>query len=182
MVITSCRDVDLRAERKQHGNGRVYTLWLEVADAADNVGTGEYMAHTPANVASGPLAVDDGVFYSVTGCDPLAAPDVLAKQDDQSLESVTKAPELPDEYALSQNYPNPFNPTTTVRFDLPEETQVLLTVHDMLGRTVATLVDADLPGGSHQVRWDATGFPSGPYLLRIRAGSFRLNRQMMLVK
>jgi hypothetical protein len=71
---------------------------------------------------------------------------------------------IPMHFGLMQNYPNPFNPATTLQLALPERSRVVLLVSDMLGRTVAKLVDGDIDAGNHAVQFDANGFSSGTYL------------------
>ena len=72
---------------------------------------------------------------------------------------------------LAQNYPNPFNPTTTIDYQLPTISQVKLTVYDLLGREVATLIDDVKGAGTHSVTWDASQFASGAYLVRMTASA-----------
>ena len=90
--------------------------------------------------------------------------------------------EVPEAYQLAANYPNPFNPTTTITFALPEAAPVRLTVYDVTGRAVAHLIDETRAAGWHEVRFDASGLPSGVYLYHIVAGSFTQTRRMVLVK
>jgi uncharacterized repeat protein (TIGR01451 family) len=90
--------------------------------------------------------------------------------------------ELPSTVELSQNYPNPFNPRTTIGFALPESGKVIVTVHDLLGRQVATLADGVFPAGAHEVRFDAANLPSGPYLYRIVTDRGQAERVMVLMK
>jgi len=85
-------------------------------------------------------------------------------------------------FELAQNYPNPFNPFTTAVFELPEAGPVRLTVHDVTGRTIATLADGTLPAGAHAVRFDGSAYASGIYLLRLRYGSRTAVRTMTLLK
>jgi hypothetical protein len=89
---------------------------------------------------------------------------------------------LPSATALDQNSPNPFNPATLLRFRLGRGGRVELTVHDLLGREVARLVDGILPAGEHQVRFDAAGFASGIYLALLRTDGFRQARKMTLLR
>jgi len=94
---------------------------------------------------------------------------------------------LPDEFALHQNYPNPFNPVTTLRYDLPENSLVNITIYDMLGRQVKTLVSQTQDAGYRSVIWDATndyGKPisAGIYLCQIQAGEFISTKKMVLLK
>jgi len=96
--------------------------------------------------------------------------------------SVDEADELPKRYLLAQNYPNPFNPDTRIRFELPEQAHVRLTVYDILGRPVRTLVSEERQPGVHSVIFDASGLSSGTYIYEITAGSFVDRKKMMLLK
>ena len=91
------------------------------------------------------------------------------------------------QFALEANYPNPFGRQTTVRFMLPEHAPVKLHVYDVRGRRVATLVDRQMPPGTHELRWNgrsSIGQPlaSGIYFYRIEAGDFVQTRRMTLVR
>ena len=94
---------------------------------------------------------------------------------------------IPEVYALGQNYPNPFNPSTQIRYALPEQSQVVLTVYDMLGRKVRTLVNDVQDAGYRTVMWNATsdmGTPvsAGMYIYTIRANEFYQVKKMILLK
>lgn len=94
---------------------------------------------------------------------------------------------IPGRYQLDQNYPNPFNPSTTVRFGLPEDGHVEVSVYNVLGRKVRVLVDRQLPAGWHSVVWDGrnadgSAAASGLYLYQMRTEKFSATRRMMLVK
>jgi hypothetical protein len=77
----------------------------------------------------------------------------------------------PKTYFLYQNYPNPFNPTTMINYQLPMTSAVELSIYNLLGQRVATLVNERKRAGHHQVEWDASGFASGIYLYRLSVGS-----------
>jgi hypothetical protein len=94
---------------------------------------------------------------------------------------------VPLEFALHENYPNPFNPTTTLRFDLPEVSDITLTIYNMLGQKVRTFDYQNTSAGYHSVTWDATndyGDPvgAGVYLYQLRADQFVKTRKMILLK
>lgn len=89
---------------------------------------------------------------------------------------------LSKEYALSQNYPNPFNPITQIRYTLPRDCEVELTIYNILGQKVTTLVDGKQKAGYKTVRWDAGSFSSGIYFCRLTAGDFVDTRKMVLLK
>ncbi len=89
---------------------------------------------------------------------------------------------LPKEFSLRQNYPNPFNPATTIEFSLPIDAQVQLTVFDILGREVTTLIDRKMEAGQHNVSFDASKYASGVYFYRLKAGDQIFKKKMMLLK
>jgi hypothetical protein len=91
-------------------------------------------------------------------------------------------PALPVQYTLEQNYPNPFNPSTTIQFALPQQHEVRLTVYNMLGQEVATLVNGVMEAGVHTMKFDASRLASGVYLYRIQSGSYTMTRSMLLIK
>ena len=90
--------------------------------------------------------------------------------------------DVPAEFALHQNYPNPFNPTTTIRYDIKERSDVTITVYDAMGRAVVQLVDGSRAPGSYEVEWNARSMSSGVYYYRIDAGTWSATRGLMLVK
>ena len=92
------------------------------------------------------------------------------------------APFVPEGFSLNQNYPNPFNPSTTIAYAIPQSTTVTLKVYDMLGREVATLVQADQVAGSYTVRFDGSSLSSGIYYYKLQAGSFTSTKSLTLVK
>jgi hypothetical protein len=90
--------------------------------------------------------------------------------------------ELPKLFALHQNHPNPFNSTTEIRYDLGQPVHVTLSVYNILGAEVATLVDKDLETRSYQTYWDAGDLASGVYFCVLEAGEFRQVKKMVLLK
>jgi hypothetical protein len=89
---------------------------------------------------------------------------------------------VPVVYALHQNYPNPFNPVTKIRFDLPEDADVQLSVYDVLGREVAELVNGRVVSGFHEVIWDASDVSSGVYLCQLTTLNSVITNKMVVVK
>ena len=105
-------------------------------------------------------------------------------QEDMSLSQSTS---LPSKFILHQNFPNPFNPITTVRYELPEDSFVDVTIYDMLGNAVNNLVYTNQSSGYKSIQWNATnnhGQPvsTGVYLYSIEAGDFRQTKKMILLK
>ena len=94
---------------------------------------------------------------------------------------------IPLEYSLFSNYPNPFNPITSLHYDLPEDGLVNITVYDMMGRIVKTLVNSSQTAGYKSIKWNATNdrnepVSAGLYLYTIQAGEFRQTKKMVLLK
>ncbi|MFN3386137.1 MAG: alpha-amylase family glycosyl hydrolase [Candidatus Thermochlorobacter sp.] len=109
-------------------------------------------------------------------------PDAVVIPNPLSTEQDTKS--TPQVFALEQNYPNPFNPTTTIRYQLPQATTVSLKVFDVLGREVATLVNARQAAGQYSVQFSAgdKALSSGVYFYRLQAGNFVETKKMVLIK
>ena len=108
------------------------------------------------------------------GCDPITA-------------SLEHGKIVPKEFILYQNYPNPFNPFTTVRYALPENGFINITIYDMVGRVVKTLRNGYQTAGFQKIQWNATNnrnepVSTGLYLFTIQAGEFRRTKKMVLVK
>ena len=89
---------------------------------------------------------------------------------------------LPNEFQLLQNYPNPFNPSTTIKYQLPSESKVTLTIYNVLGQVIKVLVDGIQTGGYKLVEWNASGIASGVYFYTIKAGNFIETKKMILLK
>ena len=89
---------------------------------------------------------------------------------------------IPKEYKLYQNYPNPFNPVTTIKYELPANSKVTLTIYDILGKEVTKLVDKEQESGKYQITFDAKRYASGVYICRIVTGDFVKTIKMSLVK
>ena len=89
---------------------------------------------------------------------------------------------LPKEYALNQNYPNPFNPSTKISFDLKKSGYTVLTVHNILGQKVATVLSKDMSAGHHEVNFNALNLSSGVYFYKLESGNFTSVKKMMLLQ
>lgn len=118
-----------------------------------------------------PNFLTDGTIPNVLGlhdqyCEPLSAIDLF----------------FSNIFSISQNYPNPFNPVTTIQYELPNRLDVQITIYDLLGREVTTLVSETQEAGHKSVQWNATNVPSGMYFYQVRAGEFVQTRKMVLLK
>jgi hypothetical protein len=89
---------------------------------------------------------------------------------------------VPKDFALHQNYPNPFNPATYIIYDIPKSSFVNITVFDVSGRVVKTLVNEQKTEGTYNIMFNASSLSSGIYFYKITAGSFTSTKKMILVK
>ena len=90
-------------------------------------------------------------------------------------------------YEIYSNYPNPFNPITTLRYNLPEDALVNISIYDMVGRQIKTLVNGSQTAGYKSIQWNATNnagqtVSAGIYLYTIVAGEYRQTKKMILLK
>lgn len=89
---------------------------------------------------------------------------------------------IPREFSISQNYPNPFNPSTKINFSIPYASNVKITVFDITGKEVTTLVNSSTEAGNHTINFDSNGLSSGVYFYNIIAGNFTRTMKMILTK
>lgn len=141
--------------------------------------------------------------FLVTGLEPLTTYYIAVKSRDEAynwsflsnviskttslVTDVGDSLPIPMSYGLKQNYPNPFNPGTTIEFSLAAGAHVTISIYNLLGQNVASVVDADLPAGPHSFKWDganSVGRPvaSGVYLYRMQAAGFSETRAMTLLR
>lgn len=89
---------------------------------------------------------------------------------------------LPSKFALYQNDPNPFNPATSIKFDIPQKSNVKLVVYDLLGKEIMTLVNGTLDAGTHNINFNGGSLSSGIYFYKLQSGSFVETKKMLLLK
>ena len=135
--------------------------------------SGQYVSGTPSMLASASVAMPAYTTRMFLLADTIAS--VTSAR-------VADAAGIPSTYGLDQNYPNPFNPATVIGYALPAASHVRLEVYDILGRSVATLVDAEQAPGSSRVAFDGHARASGMYIYRLQAGSASIVKKMLLMK
>ncbi|MCK5617254.1 T9SS type A sorting domain-containing protein, partial [Candidatus Pacearchaeota archaeon] len=94
---------------------------------------------------------------------------------------------MPQAFSLSQNYPNPFNPKTTIDFSLPQNTNISITIFDILGNQVKTLAKSMIQAGDHSIVWDGTNennqsVPTGVYFCQMTGNNYKQTIKMLLMK
>jgi hypothetical protein len=146
----------------------------------------EYFAELIGSMGLNSISGDWTVF-TTDGVDTTQSGDVWNITLDASDVLSVDGEILPTVFALHQNYPNPFNPTTKIRYDLPEDAMVSITIYDIMGRRVKSLVSTTQSAGYRSIQWNATnnlGEPvsAGMYIYMIQAGEFRKTKKMVLLK
>ena len=106
----------------------------------------------------------------------------ILKQSEEITGIVVSTESIPEKFTLFQNFPNPFNSTTMINYQLPVTSNVKISIYNLIGQKVATLVNERKIVGYHRVEWDASGFASGIYYYRIVAGDFQDVKNMILIK
>jgi hypothetical protein len=89
---------------------------------------------------------------------------------------------IPTELVLEQNYPNPFNPETIINYSVPNQTNVEISVFNILGQKVQTLINSQHSAGNYNIKFSANNFASGVYIYQIKANNILISKKMMLVK
>jgi hypothetical protein len=91
---------------------------------------------------------------------------------------------VPVAFGLSQNYPNPFNPTTTIKFGVPNTSNVKLELFNILGEKIATLIDKEMEAGYHNYQFSIVNYQltSGVYIYKLQSGEFAQSRKFLLMK
>jgi hypothetical protein len=88
----------------------------------------------------------------------------------------------PTEFALEQNFPNPFNPSTKIKYSIPQTSNVVIKVFDIIGNEIETLVNEEKPAGTYELTWYAENLPSGVYFYQLKAGDYVNTKKMILLK
>jgi hypothetical protein len=184
--------VELASFTATAGDGAVNVAWSTASENGNDrfelLRDGVLIA-TPRG--AGTTASRSDYHYTDSGLDndrtyhyALVAVDATGTREELAQTSATPQGHtaLVPEYALAQNYPNPFNPTTAISYVLKDAVPVRLTVFDLTGRAVATLVNESQAAGEHRVMFDGSKLATGVYLYRLDAGSFSETRKLMLMK
>lgn len=169
----------------QSGGVRIAEAEMELLPAGEYTFFDIPFVYDPANLSMDPEVVHISIVIDET-------PDGDVNQgstffvDDLSFGGTTSvglnSDIIPNQFKLEQNYPNPFNPTTQINFSLPEHSNVELSIYNMLGEKVATLLNENLQAGNYSTNWNAENISSGNYIYRISSGNYVESKMMTLLK
>jgi len=145
-------------------------------------------------------SIDPGFFYSAAWYDDLNSDSLVVTNTNEQIElqpgeyriyttkhllDVNESDDvsgIPIQFSLEQNFPNPFNPITTIKYSLPGESSVQISIYNINGQEVARLVDGIQPMGNYDIDWDASDLTSGIYFYRLTTESFAESKKMLLIK
>jgi hypothetical protein len=168
----------VKLEFSQTGNSGPWTV---IADSLPNNGRHQWQAPAPVN--SEQCFIRYTVYVPGQSVSSVTPNRFIIG----NLIGISNKNTAPAEFKLYQNYPNPFNPATKIRFSLPLPSKggvhtVSLSIFDVLGKEVRTLINGSLPAGEHEIGFDGTDLPSGVYFYRLNTGEFAETRKMILLK
>jgi len=173
----------LSADRVQGYEITSYSQWISVNPMSGVLAPSENVNLTITLDFTGDDIVPDSIYQAqviinnnspITPTIPVTV-DVRSGIDD-------KVSDLPERFALYQNYPNPFNPSTSIKFALPEQSDVTIEIFNILGQRVAIVSEGLMPAGYHSASWDGSKVSSGIYYYKISAGGFIEVKKMTLLK
>ncbi len=174
----SCKALDFSSTGVGYSIGQLRNgsgYWL--AQSTNN-GTSWERLHTSSSMIMKNMSVAKNTVYIVGKHGTNAA--VMIYRDE--LLGINSNQTIPKQFELKQNFPNPFNPSTTINYSVPEKSLVRITIFDISGKEVRTIVNAEHHSGNYSVRFDGSGLASGTYFYKIQAGSFIETKKMMLIK
>ena len=176
---------DIRAEVPENG----YQEWILSMESSESEAQISWTFENVPDEYDIGYSINDGVYFedmrSVSTTTLSVSTEIIVRVGTQVL-GIDDEP-IPEVFALHQNYPNPFNPTTQIRYDLPEDANVNITIYDIMGRSIKSLVNSNQTAGYRSIRWDGKnnlgeGVSAGMYIYMIQAGEFRQVRKMVLLK
>lgn len=164
------------------GNGEIY--YKRSTDGGVSWGADTRLTNNTAESWSPSVSVSGSVVHVVWQDDRDGNWEIHYKNDPTGnpIGIININSEIPEQFYLSQNYPNPFNPVTNIKFAIPKTGFVKLTIFELMGREIETLVNEYLDAGTYNADWNASGYSSGVYFYKIQAGEFIETRKMILVK
>jgi hypothetical protein len=176
---------DIRAEVPENG----YQEWILSMESSEPEAQISWTFENLPDEYDIGYSINDGVYFedmrSVSTTTLSVNTEIIVRVGTQVL-GIDDEP-IPEVFALHQNYPNPFNPTTQIRYDLPDEANVNITIYDIMGRSIRSLVNSNQTAGYRSIRWDGKnnmgeGVSAGMYIYMIQAGEFRQTKKMVLLK
>lgn len=181
-VVAHGNAASLTWEKNEEADLQYYAIYRSttpnfVPAQENQVGRVATNAYEDATAVTGQL-----YYYKISAFDFAGNESMASKEVPFIITGVKGEAAIPTEFNLYQNYPNPFNPSTTISFDLPNAEFVSLTIYDVLGKQVSTLVNEYKNAGRYDIRFEANRLSSGMYFYKISAGNFNQIKKFILMK
>jgi predicted outer membrane repeat protein len=177
-IASNCKSVKLRAERDGNGNGRVYRIYVRVADGCGNADEKSFKVSVRKGNGA---AVENSVAYSETSSCSTAHKEVIPLPLPLP-QSQPRQPAAEPGISLMESYPNPFSTSTVIGYSIGTAGAVRLTVFDISGRAVATLVDEVEGAGTYSVLFNSGELPDGTYYYTLESNGEQRTGSMVLMK
>jgi parallel beta-helix repeat protein/predicted outer membrane repeat protein len=174
LIASNCKSVQLRAERDGNGNGRVYRIYVRVTDDCGHADEKSFKVSVRKGNGA---AVEGSVAYSETSSCSIAPKQVMPIPAPQ-----LQLPTAQSEISLMENYPNPFSTSTVINYNIGTAGPVRLTVFDMNGRVVATLVNEVQIAGEYSILFRNTELPSGTYYYTLESNGEQRTGSMLVMR
>lgn len=193
--------VEMTSFRAAGANGRVDLMWRTESEVDNDhfnlyrstvsSERGELVAQirghnnsaTPSDYSYSDINLVNGVTYYYRIADvTIDGRETMSQFSTSAIPSPFATGEIPIKYMLSQNYPNPFNPTTTITYGIHKASLVNLSVYNMLGEKVATLVNANQTPNTYKVEFNGSNLPSGTYYYSLSTSGFTTSKKLVLMK
>lgn len=185
-VLTDSRNINFKVELLEASSGAIIGSFDNVFYSQDSIYLYNNIAYQVNTAGIGNtqvklrLVINSSGDFDYSLSERFAEGSVLGKMAFKQINIDGSG--LIKEYDLAQNYPNPFNPSTTIRYQIPQDGIVTLKIYDILGSEVATLVNEQKVAGRYEVNFNASSLASGVYIYKIQAGTFINSKKMILLK
>ncbi len=183
---TGTVEVIFNLTNTQNYNYFMYKVNLTGQSTEYNIDFSELKQLYPSSAQFDPKLVEDiGFIINTTDNPGLTDFNIEVKNIafiSNDLMNVDNSTSVPKEFGLAQNYPNPFNPSTVIQFNVPKQEKLMLTVYNILGQKVATLLDAEVSAGVHSITFDASKLSSGIYFYQLSGNNVNITKKMILTK
>jgi hypothetical protein len=154
--------------------GTVHNFMADQTSIIGRTGTNEFIDQGAAASVT--------TYYRVKAFDKAGNESSLSNEAGGSITGVGDRRDIPSEFRLFQNYPNPFNPSSTLKYDVASESNVIIRIYNITGQEIATIVNERKKPGTYHVTWNAENRPTGIYFVKMAAGEFSSLVKMILIK
>jgi hypothetical protein len=163
------------------GNGDKDFWIIKINNAGDTLWT-KYFGSTNDDIGKSIIQNINGEYTLVGETHLTGSPSILLARLASDSLTVINSDVISYDFELEQNYPNPFNPSTKIKYSVPQSSNVIIRIYDILGNEIETLVNEEKQTGTYEITWYAESLLSGVYFYQLKAGDFIQTKKMVLMK